>query len=210
MSSDVSLDLLALSIASYKLKGSYMRFINQFIITGLIYVVIFPFAAFAKTSISVAYGEGDPDHLYGSRVAIQDYWPKTWSLLKNVDLSGYWDYSLAYWHTQDKLTANQRDNVSIIALAPVFHIEGQSQSKLINPFFEASVGASWMNHDTLGHRNLGAKFAFQDLLGVGFNFGTRNHLSLSYHFLHYSNANLFSSNEGIDIRYLLTLRYSIA
>lgn len=166
-------------------------------------------SGFARTSVSAEYGGGEPDHLHGLRLAIQDYWDKHWRATRHLVLTGYWDYSVAYWHTTDNLQPKEYDDTTIIALAPVFRLQGGSSSAVIRPYAEVSVGASWMSHDNLGHRDLGAKYAFQDLLGFGLVFGKRQEFDLSYHFLHYSNAKLFSPNEGIDIKYLFSLKYTL-
>lgn len=175
---------------------------------SVILLLFLPQLAFASASVSMAYGGGEPDDLHGGRAAVQDYWNKPWLSTTFLELTGYWDYSIAYWHTQDKLQPGEHDDVTIIALAPVFRVQGCHVENL-NPYFEASIGASWMNHDTLGHRDLGAKFAFQDLLGFGVTFGKDHQFDVSYHFLHYSNAKLFSPNEGIDVKYLISFKYVI-
>lgn len=171
-------------------------------------LILLPQCLFARTSISAAFGGGEPDDLHGGRLAIQDYWNKQWGFANNLEIAGYWDYSLAYWHTSDKLQPKERDDITILALAPVFRLQSNSSDGM-KPYAEASVGASWMNHDTLGHRDLGAKFAFQDLLGFGLVFGKHQQFDLSYHFLHYSNAKLFPPNEGIDVKYLVSFKYTL-
>lgn len=165
-------------------------------------------SVFAKTSIGLDFGAGGPDDLRGARAAVQDYWAEPWTMSSQLQMQGYWDYSLAYWGTHDHLQPGERDSIIIIALAPVFRIQTKNDAG-IRPYVEASIGGAWMNHDKIGHRDLGAKFAFQDLLGFGLVFGKKQQFDVSYHLLHYSNAGIFAPNQGIDVNYLLSFKYVI-
>lgn len=175
---------------------------------GIMMGLIFSPVAGAKTRVNVGYGGGMPNDIYGGRLAIQDDWLKSWNFGKRLTLTGYWDYSIAYWHTHGHLCPGEQDNMTILGLAPVLRLQSRALQS-ITPYFEASVGLAWMSHSTLGQRNLGANFAFQDLVGFGFTFGQQQQFEISYHYLHYSNAGLFAPNQGIDVNYLVSIQYTI-
>ncbi len=157
--------------------------------------------------LQIAYGTGKPDQLKGYRLAIQKFWP--WKGFSNspLNLTGYWDLSYANWYTAPPL-ANQPRSLSIVALSPLIRLQGRD-GWLAHVYLELGIGASWLSNNHLGHRNLGSQFAFQDLMGLGLRWRINDTLkgTLSYHYLHYSNASLFPPNQGIDVKHLLTLGY---
>ena len=73
-------------------------------------------------------------------------------------------------------------------------------------FFVRALGPSYISENSLGERRQAHHFAFQATAGAGINFlganGQRRHLSLSWK--HFSNANLYSDNDGIDIPVVLS------
>ncbi|PCI37704.1 MAG: hypothetical protein COB50_03495 [Thiotrichales bacterium] len=150
-------------------------------------------------AVSVSFGAGKPDSLRGGRISFR-WHPKqlVWKYL-----SIYMDTSFAQWRNNFK----HNKNLSIFAIAPVFRVNITSYNSSILPYLEGSVGLSIMTKHYIGHRNLGSRFAFQDLMGFGVLFGKRHQFSLSYHFLHYSNASIWPPNEGIDVKYLITFAY---
>lgn len=96
--------------------------------------------------------------------------------------------------------------LNIYSIAPVVRYSFKKSGK-IHPYFELSVGLSYLNHTHLDNRNLGIHFAFQDRLGVGALFGTSENLSIGIHAVHYSNAHLSSHNSGITIPLVLDIGY---
>lgn len=153
-------------------------------------------------SIAWSVGAGTPQELVGSRLAYRSAWP--WTLANDrITLTGYWDTSVAYWHTEHP--DRKINDTTIVAAAPVFRITGNLPWPT-RPFFEASVGLSLHTTKQLASRDLGSYWHFQDLLGVGLEFGD---FQLSYHFLHYSNASIVPPNQGIDVNTLLTLSVAI-
>lgn len=148
---------------------------------------------FASTyGLQIGYGKGNPDHLKGYRLAVQQFWP--WIGFPNspLNLTGYWNISYANCHTSPPLS-NQPRSISILALSPLIRLQSSENCLLFaQPYLELGIGASWLSNNHLGQRNLGGQFAFQDLMGLGLRWGNRTTaISLSYHYLHYSNASLF-------------------
>jgi hypothetical protein len=163
---------------------------------------------FMPNSISLAYGTGKPDSLEGGRIALQWQWQKIWFANTPINFRAYWDASCAHWKTHGDSDGKYK-SIDIIAIAPVFRLQTKDPLfDIASPYIEGSVGPSVLSASHLGHRDLGANIAFQDLLGAGLVFGDKKQFDLSYHYLHYSNARLFPPNNGIDIKMLLMLKYT--
>lgn len=161
--------------------------------------------SFIPNSFSLSYGNGDPNNLNGVRGALQWAWEKIWFAQTNLQLTGYWDLSLAYWNT-DGNSFGQYKSVTIVAIAPVFRLQTAESFNTIKPYLEASVGAALLSSNHLGDRDLGGQGQFQDMLGFGTLFGSTEQYDVSVHFLHYSNAGLSPPNMGITLA-LLTFSY---
>lgn len=74
-------------------------------------------------------------------------------------------------------------------------------------FFVRALGPSYLNANTLGSRRQAQHFAFQAQVGVGYRLelDSRQAVLMQLSFKHFSNANLFHDNDGIDIPFVLTL-----
>jgi len=164
--------------------------------------------AFASThGIQIAYGMGKPDHLKGYRLSIQQFWPWAGFETSHLNVTGYWDLSVAKWRTNPPL-ADQPRAIHIFAISPLMRLQSREAWLLsTQTYLELGIGASFLSNHHLGHRNLGSQFAFQDLMGFGLRWRINKTLkgTLSYHYLHYSNASLFPPNQGIDVKHLWSL-----
>lgn len=182
-----------------------------FFLTILLFVCIVP-ASFASKpccldSYSIAVGWGRPNHLRGARFAIQKDWRVRWFPFLGWHLSGYWDGSIAYWRTNGN-RFGQYKNMTIVGFDPIFRWQSDKPwGHTITPYLEAAVGIAGLSKRHLGHRSMGANWAFQDLLGFGVTFGYRQQYDISAHYLHYSNADIKRPNNGIDVKVLLMFTY---
>ena len=74
-------------------------------------------------------------------------------------------------------------------------------------FFVRALGPTYLNNNTLGDREQSRNFTFQAQVGLGVLFKTKsnkeNFLFLSWK--HFSNANLFSKNDGFDFPIVIGL-----
>lgn len=164
-------------------------------------------ACAATYGLNFSYGRGKPDHLTGYRLAWEKFWPFSGFPESPLNLSGYWDLSFAHWQTTPPLVSQPR-SITILAASPIVRLQTQKNYVLgAKPYIELGIGASFLSNNHLGHRNLGSQFAFQDLLGAGLRWGISETWSLSYHYLHYSNAGLSPPNQGIDVKQLMSLGY---
>ena len=186
-------------------KGLFFFLCVSFILISLISE-----SSYAAThGLQISYGTGDPDHLKGYRVAFQQFWPWIGFSKSPLNLTGYWDVSYANWHTSPPLSDQPR-SINILALSPLIRLQSRENCLLsAQTYLELGIGASWLSNNHLGHRNLGGQFAFQDLMGLGLRWRISETAvsTLSYHYLHYSNASLLPPNQGIDVKHLFTLGY---
>jgi len=68
-------------------------------------------------------------------------------------------------------------------------------------FFVRALGPSYISANRLGDRQLAHNFAFQAQLGVGAVIRRKDNseMTIAVSWKHFSNANLFSDNDGIDL-----------
>jgi hypothetical protein len=179
------------------------------ILIGLFTLTCMNSSVYALSAVHISGGLiGEPERLRGGRISVTDNW--RWVLPSKDhawELHGYWDYSIAYWFTQIKVSG-EPSSIVALAAAPVLRLE-KLHTEYFKPFLEASLGAVWLSHSRLGHRNVGSQINFQDMLGVGTYFGAKQQYEISGHYLHYSNAGIFPPNNGLDVKLLVTLAYHI-
>ena len=74
-------------------------------------------------------------------------------------------------------------------------------------FYFRALGPSYMSSDRLGDRQQSNNFAFQAQLGIGVLIKNRNNTKtiVAISWKHFSNANLFNSNDGIDFPIVLNV-----
>jgi hypothetical protein len=77
-------------------------------------------------------------------------------------------------------------------------------------FFVRALGPTYLSDNRLGRRQQAENFAFQAQVGVGYRkqLNADKTVMLQVSFKHFSNANLFSDNDGIDIPFVLTFGLS--
>jgi hypothetical protein len=74
-------------------------------------------------------------------------------------------------------------------------------------FFVRALGPSYISANRLGERRQAKNFAFQAQIGIGALYKLQNdrQASISISWKHFSNANLFSENDGIDLPIVLNI-----
>lgn len=68
-------------------------------------------------------------------------------------------------------------------------------------FFVRALGPSYISENSLGTRQQAEHFAFQAQVGVGAIINKRGIVAVSWK--HFSNANLFEENDGIDVPFVI-------
>ena len=74
-------------------------------------------------------------------------------------------------------------------------------------FYVRALGPSYISANRLGERRLAKNFAFQAQLGIGASYRLEDDREaiISISWKHFSNANLFSENDGIDLPIVLNI-----
>ena len=74
-------------------------------------------------------------------------------------------------------------------------------------FFVRALGPSYISNSTLGSRRQAEHFAFQAQLGMGvqLNPGADRHAVIAVSWKHFSNANLYRANDGIDVPLVISV-----
>lgn len=172
---------------------------------GLTILCILPmYSMAARNGLAVSYGThafglGDPDDVDGFNVAYTlqpDSW--TWG-----NFAALMNFSYGHWMTSG---FNSNESINTYGIAPMLRWYFL-QSPNVTPFLQGSVGGAYMSNSYFGNRNLGSSVLFQDQLGAGLAFGANKNVYTTLQFLHYSNANLSSSNAGFTVPLLLTIGY---
>jgi len=149
-------------------------------------------------NVSYLILDKDPQYLYGYRFSLQ-YYPSSW-VWKNVHI--FIDGGYGHWWVDH---ADNYGSLNIYSIAPVLRLYFANQ--FLSPFFDISIGPSYMTNTRISNRNLGMHFAFQDQMGLGISFGQQKNLSISVTSLHYSNGSLCAMNAGITIPLMLNVSY---
>lgn len=125
----------------------------------------------------------------GIRVALTPYKPEITQLW---GLKWHMEASVSQWVSSE---ADAHRKVNVVALSPVL-------SKSLGYWgngelsFGFGIGLSLLDKRTIGSKNLGTNFQFEDRLGLRW----RSHkgTSITLRYMHYSNGGLGSLNPGMD------------
>lgn len=200
------------------------KYSNKFIISVMLLLSINTFAANSynnflnnisfinqnqwETSITPILNElptiDNGDDIYGGRFAVTHFFFN----YKNTLEIGL-DASLAYLKTSRRKDSKDfSKSISIISPALIGRWYFYRYNKF-NFFLSAGVGPSYMSNDDFEGRDLGMRFAFQDIGGLGFHtkIARTESLSFAMNIIHYSNASLSSENRGITIPFSMRFAY---
>lgn len=149
-----------------------------------------PAAAGSPTyGLFAGYGQSW-DNIDIFRLGLQRQFSCQWFDSRIGFLSGYVEASYNLWKKSS-------DTVHGAALSPVFVYYFNTGGSLgIIPYVEGGIGVAYIDDYRIAGRNLSSNFQFEDRIGVGALIG-RFDIKLGY--MHYSNADIKSPNDGIDI-----------
>nr|WP_282446602.1 acyloxyacyl hydrolase [Shewanella sp. 1CM18E] len=147
----------------------------------------------ANSSLELAYGVVPAKENGFSR-------GDSWRLSYSHDLTLFEDFLKSY-NIGLRLEASlQRwDDVGhqanhIVSLNPVFQYLWHFEPMSI--FIELGIGAAYVENSIYLDRNLGSNWLFEDKIGMGVI--VNEHHRIGLFFMHYSNADLASHNDGAD------------
>lgn len=120
---------------------------------------------------------------YITQLEVNNTWLDDWGVSVNVEL--------AYLSWRDFLL----DDKHGMAITPMFRYRWDWLGAKL--FVELGVGASYVNGDVWGDRQLGSRWMFEDKLAVGLIIKSHHEIALSA--VHYSNADFADINDGADV-----------
>lgn len=175
---------------------------------SLALLCVLPLSGMAlQNGVALSYGNllssssSSPNGIHGFNVAYTMQ-PDSWSWYNN-NLALSLNFSYGYWKTTD-YSSNQ--SLSTFAAAPTLRWYFLSNPN-VTPFLQGSVGPAYLTNTYIGNRNLGSSLEFQDILGIGAAFGAQRNFYAALDYMHYSNAGLSSSNDGMDVPLMITVGY---
>lgn len=184
------------------LKNHWLRAVLAPLFLGLFFQFL-PSLALAWSEgvfVSVPVITKDPENLHGGNFGVW-YDPET---LAWRQFHLYFDLQGAhYWVSGSNIPYRM---LNIIAVSPVVRYLFKPHWNM-TPYFELSIGLSYLSNTRFAGTNQGMHFAFQDRGGLGVVLGAKQQFNIGAHIVHYSNASLSSHNSGITIPLMLDLGY---
>lgn len=131
------------------------------------------------------------------RVGAQWDWDQKWLTDRSWVLGGYWDVSVARWHSND---VDGSHDVVDVGFAPGLRYQKSGPAAFI-PYVEASLGIHYLTNTSITrYRHFSTNYQFGPQLGAGFRFGGKGEYDLAYSLQHISNADIKKPNPGIDFQ----------
>lgn len=161
----------------------------------------------ALDGISIGSGPAGAAGINSIHFGLEKTWTKQWFEDCPWNVRGYWDLSFYTMRRPHKENFETNNKIQAIAISPVFRFyktEPVLQSKVF--YIELAVGLAQMNKRSIGQRELGINFQFEDRLGAGLRFGKQKQYDLNYRVVHFSNAYIGHKNHGINL-HLLSINY---
>lgn len=168
-------------------------------------------------SWSVSAGTG-MDGRSAVRIARQWPWQARWLEGRLGYLTGYWEASLMLTRNDDSPGPfdDGASTVGALAIAPVLRWQlpgfgGSSDKPHLRPYIDLGTGVAVLSDKDIRKgafrsRRMGSYGQFENRVNIGAHIGQR--WSLAYRQLHYSNADIASRNDGLDLFMLaLTRRF---
>ena len=158
----------------------------------------------AESNILLSLGTGpQPDSSQKNSLLAVDY--EFWQL----DISSRRRLSIGVSYTGIRTNANRNSSLEAISIYPQLTLFPVSEHFEDYYFFVRALGPTYISKNSLGDRNQSKNLTFQAQVGVGRELSLENGRSLlmQISWKHFSNANIFSDNDGIDIPVTFTLGY---
>ena len=155
--------------------------------------------------VYAAWGTGPQHkrHQHNSQVAL-DY------NFYRFNRSARQTFSLGMGYTRLWTDAATDRSIKAFSLYPQLTLWPVRESLRGTYFFVRALGPTYISDNRLGSRQQAEHFAFQAQVGVGYRkqLSDDKALMTQVSFKHFSNANWFSDNDGIDIPFVLTFGLS--
>ncbi|GAB2891613.1 acyloxyacyl hydrolase [Microbulbifer echini] len=115
------------------------------------------------------------------------------------------DFGVSY--TEVITDANENKRIKAFSIYPQLSLYPRKKSWGQPYFFVRALGPSYISSNQLGDRYQDNNFSFQAQVGYAarINWRGKEDLVLMVSWKHFSNANLFSDNDGIDIPFVINV-----
>lgn len=144
---------------------------------------------FSEDALSLTKGTSkDSVNVY--RLSLRKYNHTFYKLNNNFSFTLYFEISANYWKYDFQ-------SVYGISASPIIRID-LNNKRFRSVFLELGTGIGYFSRSFINRRNLSTNYQFEDRIGIGFNLNNDTKQEVSFHFIHYSNANLILPNDGID------------
>lgn len=173
---------------------------RKYVLIGLMLLQTSSLAAsYYGANFSLPVISSEPDSLRGFQLML-NYDPQIYQWRQfNI----YFDGGFSYF---SQTRTDHNTAINIYSIAPIVRYTFQQHGP-VQPYFELSIGLSYINRTRIENRNLGIHFAFQDRAGIGALIGGSERFTIGAHVLHYSNSHLSSHNSGISIPLVFDIGY---
>lgn len=153
----------------------------------------------AKTAVTAGYGSGNSrSEIY--RLNIQRAWS---SHAKQSRFTGYWELAFTKVNSNDKVAIANNNSTRIFSASAALRIPYRF---VLDWVVDIGFGFANSSDRVVVGRDLGSNLVFEDRVGISILPGRARRLEIGYRFIHYSNAYLAETNQGLNI-HLFTLGY---
>lgn len=117
------------------------------------------------------------------------------------------DFLLGLSFTHVGANAANDTGFSAISIYPQINLYPRAQTWGQPYFFVRALGPSYISRNRLGDRQQAKNFAFQAQFGIGayLKYREKEQGIITLSFKHFSNANIFKDNDGIDLPFTISV-----
>ena len=117
--------------------------------------------------------------------------------------------SLGVGYSQLKSDTDTNAGLKVFSVFPQLTLTPASENLSNYYFFVRALGPSYISENAFGERKQDNHFTFHAQVGVGFkkDISIDESILIQVSWKHFSNANLFSDNDGIDIPLVVSIGY---
>ena len=127
-----------------------------------------------------------------------------WLAEDNVRLSPYLSIrpslQVGYSKWQSDIDPDHSATNNVIDLLPIFRWSGPWLPFV--DYIDTGLGISIFSSEQISGHKFGGPLQFNDYIGFGWNFGRNDNWELSFRFQHYSNNDIYTDNNGINLPHL--------
>lgn len=161
-------------------------------------------SAEASANLGIAFSSGQGiESIVPYRFALSWDLGPLWHKQASWRLNLIWENSFAFWNGPHKpdLAPDETTDLNAATTGPMFRWQPREalwKGRLL-PYTEIGVGASWLSKTEIEGRILSLHFQFEDKVGLGMRFGSKQQYDIAVRAYHYSNASIKRPNCGINL-----------